>query len=409
MKNIFDILTERGFIEQVTHEEQTRKLLSEEQVTFYIGFDPTANSLTIGHFLTLMAMAHMQKAGHRPIALVGGGTGMVGDPTFKTEMRRVMTPEEVQYNVDCIKKQLSRFIDFSDGKALLINNADWLLKLEYVPFIREYGAHFTINRMINAECYKSRLDKGLTFFEFNYMLMQSYDFLELYRRHNCKIQMGGSDQWANIIGGTELIRRVESADAYGVTFTLLQTSTGEKMGKTAKGAVWLDAEKTPPYEMFQYLRNIDDADVGKCLSLLTFLPMDEVRRLKSLKDSEINRAKEILAFETTKIVHGEQEAQKALDAARTLFSDGAGGGSIPTTEIPRSELSDGIDVVSLLEKARLIPTRSEGRRLVAQGGLKINGEKVGGIDARVSLNDFKDGAIMIQKGKKVFHRIIVIG
>ncbi|MDR1067480.1 MAG: tyrosine--tRNA ligase [Clostridiales bacterium] len=408
MKNAFDVLEERGFLEQVTHEEEIRNLLAKESVTFYIGFDPTADSLTIGHFLTLMAMSHMQKAGHRPIALVGGGTGMVGDPTFKTDMRRVMPTDEIEKNVSKIKRQFSRFIDFSDGKALLINNADWLLDLKYVPFIREYGAHFTISRMINAECYKSRLDKGLTFFEFNYMLMQSYDFLELFRRFGCKMQLGGSDQWANILGGAELIRRVEGASAYGVTLKLLQTSSGEKMGKTAKGAVWLDAEKTSPYELFQYLRNVDDADVGKCLSLLTFLPMDEINRLKALKDEKINEAKEILAFETTKIIHDEAQALKALDASRALFSDGADDGAAPTTEISRVEVSDGIDVITLLEKARLIPTRSEGRRLVTQGGVKINGEKVSDVTAKIFTGDFKDGSLIIKKGKKGFHKIKLV-
>lgn len=408
-KNAFDILQERGFIAQATHEEEIKELLSKERVTFYIGFDPTADSLHVGHFLTVMAMSHMQKAGHRPIILVGGGTGMVGDPTDRTDMRKMMTAEEVQHNVDCFKKQLSKFIDFEDYKAIMANNADWLLNLKYVDFIRDYGVHFSVNRMLTADSYRTRFEKGLSFFEFNYMLMQSYDFLELYRRYGCKMQLGGNDQWSNIIGGVELIRKVENQDAYGLTFTLLTTSDNKKMGKTQRGAVWLDPEKTTPYEFFQYWRNVEDASVEKCLGLLTFLPMEEVRRLGSLQDKDINIAKETLAYEITKNVHGEEEAKKALEAARALFAGGAHGGSIPTTEIEKSDIEKGIPIIELLEKAALIPSRGEGRRLITQGGIKVNDEKVEAFDKVITADDFKDGELMIQKGKKVFHKVILNG
>ncbi len=406
MKNAFDVLNERGFIQQTTHEEEIRNLFANEQVTFYIGFDPTADSLTIGHFLTIKAMMHLQQCGHRPVVLLGGGTGMVGDPTDKTEMRRIMLRDEIQHNVDCFRKQMERFIDFSDGKAIMANNADWLLELSYVPFIREYGVHFSVNRMLTAECYKSRFEKGLSFFEFNYMIMQSYDFLELFRRHNCKMQLGGNDQWSNILGGVELIRRVENASAYGMTFTLLQTSDGKKMGKTQKGALWISPEKTTPYEFFQYLRNVDDADVGTCLSLLTFLPMEEVNRLKALEGSEINKAKEILAYETTKIVHGKEEADKALQAAQALFAGGELSGSIPTTTINKEEAAN-LSLIELLEKTKLFESKSDARRNITQGGVKINGEKVSDIDYKITDNDFKDGIMVIQKGKKVFHHVVL--
>ena len=308
MENVFNVLQERGFIEQLTHEQEIKELLENEKITFYIGFDPTADSLHVGHFLTVMAMAHMQRAGHRPIALMGGGTGMIGDPTGKTDMRKMMTVEQIDHNVECFKKQLSRFIDFSDGKALIVNNADWIRELKYIDFLRDVGVSFSVNQMLTAECYKTRLEKGLSFLEFNYMPMQANDFLELNRKYNCVLQLGGSDQWANILGGVDLIRRKEHRPAFGTTFKLLTTSEGKKMGKTEGGAVWLDAEKTSPYEFYQYWRNVGDKDVEKCLALLTFLPMDEVRRLGALKDSEINKAKEVLAFEVTKIVHGEEEA-----------------------------------------------------------------------------------------------------
>ncbi|WP_058485072.1 tyrosine--tRNA ligase [Defluviitalea phaphyphila] len=408
MQNVFDILKERGFIEQTTHEKEIKELLGKESVTFYIGFDPTADSLHVGHFVTIMAMAHMQRAGHRPIALIGGGTAMVGDPTGKTDMRKMMTKETIEHNANCFKKQLSRFIEFGEDKAIMANNADWLLNLNYVDFLREIGVHFSVNRMLTYESYKTRMEKGLSFLEFNYTLMQSYDFLELYRKYNCKLQLGGNDQWSNILGGVELIRRLENDSVYGMTFSLLTTSEGKKMGKTESGAVWLDPNKTSPYDFYQYWRNVDDADVKKCLSLLTFLPMEEVNKLSSLEGAEINKAKEILAFEVTKIVHGEEEAKKADKAAKALFTGGSKGGSIPTTEISRDELGEGIDILTILQKANLIPSRSEGRRLITQGGIKVKGEKVNDINYIVKEDDFSDDTLMIQKGKKVFHCIKLI-
>ena len=408
MENVLDVLEERGFIEQLTHEEETRELLGKEKITFYIGFDPTADSLHVGHFLTIMAMAHMQRAGHRPIALMGGGTGMIGDPTGKTDMRKMLTVEDIDHNVECFKKQLSKLIDFSDGKALIVNNADWIRSLNYIDFLRTIGVHFSVNQMLTAECYKTRLEKGLSFLEFNYMPMQANDFLELNRRYGCVMQLGGSDQWANILGGVDLIRRMERKPAFGMTFKLLTTSEGKKMGKTEGGAVWLDPEKTTPYEFYQYWRNVGDKDVEKCLALLTFLPIDEVRRLGALEGSEINKAKEILAFEVTKIIHGEEEAKKAQDAARALFAGGAEGGSIPTTEIPASKFGDGIDILTLLSECGLIASKSEGRRLVQQNGLKLNDEKVTAFDYVVTSNDIKDGKIKIQKGKKVFHHVKLV-
>ena len=408
MENVLDVLEERGFIEQLTHEEETRELLGKEKITFYIGFDPTADSLHVGHFLTIMAMAHMQRAGHRPIALMGGGTGMIGDPTGKTDMRKMLTVEDIDHNVECFKKQLSKLIDFSDGKALIVNNADWIRSLNSIDFLRTIGVHFSVNQMLTAECYKTRLEKGLSFLEFNYMPMQANDFLELNRRYGCVMQLGGSDQWANILGGVDLIRRMERKPAFGMTFKLLTTSEGKKMGKTEGGAVWLDPEKTTPYEFYQYWRNVGDKDVEKCLALLTFLPMDEVRRLGALEGSEINKAKEILAFEVTKIIHGEEEAKKAQDAARALFAGGAEGGSIPTTEIPASKFGDGMDILTLLSECGLIASKSEGRRLVQQNGLKLNDEKVTVFDYVVTSNDIKDGKIKIQKGKKVFHHVKLV-
>lgn len=407
MNNVFDVLLERGFIQQMTHEEEIKKLLREEKVTFYIGFDPTADSLHIGHFLTVMAMAHMQRAGHRPIALMGGGTGMVGDPTGRTDMRSMMTKETIQHNVDCFKKQLSHFITFDNDSAIIENNANWLWNLNYIDFLREVGVHFSVNRMLTAECFKTRMEKGLTFLEFNYMLMQSYDFLVLNEKYGCKMQLGGNDQWANIIGGIELIRRTKNADAYGMTFTLLTTSEGKKMGKTMGGAVWLDPNKTSPYEFYQYWRNIDDRDVERCLALLTFLPMEEVRRLGALKDEKINEAKEVLAYEVTKIVHNEEEAKKAEAAAKALFKGGASAGSIPTTYLEKSEIENGMDIITLLQKAKLIPSRAEGRRLIQQNGVKINEVPITSIDYNISENDFKDNILLLQKGKKVFHHISI--
>ena len=408
-KNAFEVLQERGFIEQMTHEEELKKLFAEEKVTFYIGFDPTADSLHVGHFLTVMAMAHLQKCGHRPICLMGGGTGMIGDPTGKTDMRKMMTTETIDHNVECFKKQLSHFIDFSDDQAIIVNNADWIRSLNYIDFLRDIGVHFSVNKMLTAECFKTRMEKGLSFLEFNYMLMQANDFLELNRRYGCKVQLGGNDQWSNIIEGVDLIRRKERKPAYGMTFKLLTNSEGKKMGKTEKGAVWLDPTKTTPYEFYQYWRNIADADVPKCLALLTFLPMEEVRKLSALEGSEINRAKEILAFELTKIVHNADEAQKAQDAARALFAGGAEAGSIPQTAVDCSEFQDGCDLLTLLQTAGLTPSRSEGRRLVQQGGVKVNDQKLDDINAKITLEDFTDGKLMIQKGKKIFHQIVLKG
>ncbi|MEA4973262.1 Tyrosine--tRNA ligase 1 [bioreactor metagenome] len=405
MENAFEVLKERGFIEQLTHPEEIEELFKKEQITFYIGFDPTADSLHVGHFLTVMAMSHMQRCGHRPICLMGGGTGMVGDPTGKTDMRKMMTVETIDHNVECFKKQLSRFIDFSDGKALIVNNADWLRNLNYIEFLREIGSSFSVNKMLAADCYKTRMEKGLTFLEFNYMIMQSYDFLELNRRYGCVMQLGGNDQWANIIGGVELIRKNEIKPAYGMTFQLLTNSEGNKMGKTEKGAVWLDPTKTTPYEFYQYWRNIGDKDVEKCLRLLTFLPMDEVRRLGALEGSDINKAKEVLAYELTKIVHGEEEAKKADAAAKALFAGGTTVGSIPTTEVSNADLGDGMDILSVLVLTKLAPSRSEARRSVQQGGVKINDEKIEDVEFKITANLFNDGIVTIQKGKKSFHRI----
>lgn len=403
--NAFDVLKERGFIQQTTHEDEIRELLGKESVTFYIGFDPTADSLTVGHFLTVMAMAHMQRAGHRPIALIGGGTAMIGDPTGRTDMRTMMTRETIEHNSLCFKKQFEKFIDFNDGKAIMDDNANWLLKLNYVDFIREIGVHFSVNRMLTAECFKSRMEKGLSFLEFNYMLMQGYDFLELYRRYGCKIQLGGDDQWSNILAGADLIRRVEGASAYGMTFTLLTTSEGKKMGKTQSGAVWLDPAKTSPYDFYQYWRNIDDADVAKCLALMTFLPMDEVRRLSSLPGERINEAKKVLAYEITKIIHGEEESLKAQQAAEALFGGGGDSEAIPTTEISLEQLAQGINILDALVMTGLAPSKGEARRLVAQGGITVNNIKIEGIDYVINEKDFEEGKTIIKKGKKSYHRL----
>ena len=403
--NIFDILKDRGFIQQTTHEEQIRELLGKGPATFYIGFDPTADSLTAGHFLTVMAMAHMQRAGHRPIALIGGGTAMVGDPSGKTDMRKMLTKEEIERNGQNFKKQFETLIEFGEGKAVLENNANWLLGLNYIEFLRNVGVHFSVNRMLTAECFKSRLEKGLSFLEFNYMLMQGYDFLELYRRYGCRMQLGGDDQWSNILAGADLIRRVEGVEAYGMTFTLLTTSEGKKMGKTESGAVWLDPLKTTPYEFYQYWRNIEDVSVGKCLALLTFLPMEEVRRLGSLPGEKINEAKKVLAFEITKIIHGEEEALKAQTAAEALFGGGGDSEAIPTSEISAGDLDKGIAILEILVTTALVPSKAEARRLIAQGGVCINGDKIETIDYIVSAKDIRDERIMIKKGKKTYHRI----
>ena len=402
--NVYDVLLERGFIEQTTHEAEIKELLGKEKVTFYIGFDATADSLTAGHFLTIMAMMHMQKAGHRPIALLGGGTTMIGDPSGKSDMRTMMTIEKIQHNADCFYKQLCRFINFDNDNAIIANNADWLLDLNYVDFLREVGVHFSVNKMLSAECYKQRMEKGLTFFEFNYMLMQSYDFWKLNKLYGCTLELGGNDQWSNILGGVDLIRRKEGKPAYGLTFKLLTTSEGIKMGKTMKGAVWLDPAKTSPYEFFQYWRNIEDVKVEECLGLLTFLPMDEVRRLGALKDSEINHAKEVLAFEITKIVHGEEEAKKALEASKALFGGNLKTEDIPTTTYTKAQFEAGIDLITLLVDGKLATTRSDARRNIQQGGVTVNDEKVTAFDRIFTPADFNaDSSLLIKKGKKSYH------
>ena len=400
--NVFDTLKERGFIKQVTYEEDLYKLLGNEQVTFYIGFDPTADSLHVGHFMQVIVMAHMQRAGHRPIALVGGGTGMVGDPSGRSDMRTMMTRETIDHNCACFKKQLSRFIEFGDDKAIMVNNADWLLNLNYIDFLREVGVHFSVNRMLAAECFKSRMEKGLSFFEFNYMLMQSYDFLVLNNKYNCKLELGGDDQWSNILAGADLIRRKEQRDAFGMTFTLLTTSNGVKMGKTQAGAVWLDAEKTSPYEFFQYWRNIDDADVNKCLKLLTFLPLEEIDDMTAVMDERMNTAKERLAFELTKMVHGEDEASKALQAAAAAFGSG-NIEAMPSCVIKKAELDR---VIDLLQAAGVTASKGEGRRLIDGGGIKINDYKITDPDMKVPQELIDNGEFILHKGKKVHVRII---
>lgn len=404
-KNALDVLRERGFIAQTVYEDDLYKMLENEKVTFYVGFDPTADSLHIGHYIPIMAMAHMQKAGHRPIALMGGGTGMIGDPSGKSELRKMLTREEIDHNVECIKAQMSRFLDFSDGKAIIANNADWLLNLNYVDFLREVGVHFSVNRMLTAECYKQRMEKGLTFLEFNYMLMQGYDFLELFRRYGCRVELGGDDQWSNILAGADLIRRKERQDAFAVTFKLLLTHDGRKMGKTEAGALWLDPKKTSPYDFYQYWRNVDDQDVEKCLALLTFLPMDEVRRLGALQGSEINEAKKVLAYEVTKLVHGEAEAEAAAKAAGALFGGSALDGAVPTTEI--ESLEGNKRVIDLMVKAGLCKSLGEGRRLITGGGVYLNDKKVENPDQEVTEDDFGANGLMLRKGKKAHHRILM--
>lgn len=405
MANVYDILLERGYIKQITHEDEVRELLGKEKITFYIGFDPTADSLHIGHFLQMMVMSYMQKAGHRPIALLGGGTAMIGDPTGKTDMRKMLSKEQIQHNADCFKKQFSNFIDFEDEKAIMVNNADWLMNLNYVDFLREIGVHFSVNKMLTAECFKQRMEKGLTFLEFNYMLMQGYDFLELNRKYGCTFQMGGDDQWANIIAGVNLIRKKERKPAFGMTFTLLTKSDGKKMGKTEGGAIWLDKEKTSPYDFYQYWRNVDDADVRNCLLLLTFLPMDEVNRLSSLPGEKINEAKKVLAYEVTKIIHGEEEAKRAKEAAEALFSGGENLSNVPTIELHKSSL--GCPVVELLVNIHILPSKSEARRLIKQNGLTINGEKIVDPELKVTGDYFKNGELLVRRGKKNYTRIVL--
>ena len=401
MANVFDTLKERGFIAQCTNEKELRELFDKERVTFYIGFDPTADSLHAGHFIALMAMAHMQRAGHRPICLVGGGTGTVGDPTGRTDMRKMLTDEDIEHNCECFKKQIARFIDFSDDKAIMVNNGDWLRKLNYIDLLRDVGACFTVNRMLAAECYKQRWEKGLTFLEFNYMVMQAYDFLELNRRYGCKLEMGGDDQWSNIIAGVELNRRKNNVAVYGLTNKLLTKSDGKKMGKTAGGALWLDAEKTSPYEFYQYWRNVDDADVEKCLSLLTFLPMEEVHRLGSLEGSAINEAKTVLAYEVTKIVHGEEEANKAKKAAEALF-----GGAGNTQDMPTVAAETGKKLLDVLTAGKVFASKSEGRRLIQQNGLSLNDAKVTDVDYILQASDFTDGEAIVKKGKKKYFKLV---
>lgn len=405
MAHVLDILKERGLLKQITFEEDLYELLEKENVSFYIGFDPTADSLHVGHYVAMMVMAHMQRAGHRPIALMGGGTAMVGDPSGKTDMRKMLSIDEIASNVKSIKKQFSRVLDFSKDKAVMVNNADWLMEKKYVEFLREVGANFSVNRMLTADCYKQRLEKGLSFLEFNYMIMQAYDFLHLHKENNCKLQMGGDDQWSNILAGADLIRRKEKKPAFACTFPLLLTAQGKKMGKTESGALWLSSDRTSPYEFYQYWRNVDDADVENCLSMLTFIPMDEVRRLGALKDAQINEAKKVLAYEVTKLVHGEDEAQKAQDATNALFGGGGNMQETPSTELTSEEFEESSRLISLMTKCGLTKSNGEARRLVQQGGVSVDDEKITDVDYVVPKPD--GGELMIRKGKKVFHRVII--
>ena len=405
---IYDELKARGLLAQVTDEEEIKELINNGKATFYIGFDPTADSLHVGHFMALCLMKRLQMAGNKPIALIGGGTGMIGDPSGKTDMRKMLTAEDIEHNCECFKKQMSRFIDFSEGKALMVNNADWLLGLNYVEFLREVGAHFSVNRMLTAECYKQRMEKGLTFLEFNYMIMQSYDFYMLYTKYGCNMQFGGDDQWSNMLGGTELIRRKLGKDAYAMTIQLLLNSEGKKMGKTEKGAVWLDPNKTSPFEFYQYWRNIADADVLKCIRMLTFLPLEEIDAMSDWEGSQLNKAKEILAYELTKMVHGEEEAVKAQESAKALFAGGGNLENMPTTTLAKEDFTDGsIDIITILVKAGLVPTRSEGRRAVEQGGVCVNDEKVTDFKAVFSEEMIGNSEFIIRKGKKNFRKIIL--
>lgn len=403
MTNVFDTLKERDLIAQITHEDEIRELLGKEKVTFYIGFDPTADSLHVGHFLQMMVMAHMQHAGHRPIAILGGGTAMIGDPTGKSDMRKMLTREQLDHNAACFKKQLSKFVDFTDDKALMLNNADWFLNLNYMEFLRDIAVHFSVNRMLTAECFKSRMEKGLTFLEFNYMLLQGYDFYKLNREYGCVLELGGDDQWSNILGGIELIRKKTGKQAYGMTFTLLTTSQGKKMGKTESGALWLDPEKTSPYEFYQYFRNVDDEDVIRCLKLITFVPMDEIRRLEKLQGQELNEAKRILAFEVTKLVHGEEEAKKAMETAESLFGNRGNTENMPTTAMALD--ADDFGLLDVMQKAGLIGSKGEGRRLIEQGGVSVDDQKVTDVAYRLTKEQIAAG-VVIKKGKKVYHRII---
>ena len=405
---VYEELVARGLIAQVTDEDEIRDLVNNGKAIFYIGFDPTADSLHVGHFMALCLMKRLQLAGNKPIALIGGGTAMIGDPSGRTDMRQMMTKETIQHNCDCFKEQMSKFIDFSDGKALMVNNADWLLDLNYVELLREVGACFSVNNMLRAECYKNRMEKGLSFLEFNYMIMQSYDFYALYQNYGCNMQFGGDDQWSNMLGGTELIRRKLGKDAYAMTINLLLNSEGKKMGKTANGAVWLDANKTTPFDFYQYWRNVDDADVVKCLKMLTFLSLDEIEELAKLEGSQINKAKEILAYELTKMIHGEEEAKKAQEGARALFSTGSDTENMPTTELSGEDFSDGeISLLDLMLKCKLIPSKGEGKRLIQQGGVMVDDQKVTDIFAKIAKEAYDKGNVIIKKGKKVYHKTVI--
>ena len=406
---IYEELKARGLIAQVTDEEEIRELVNTGKATFYIGFDPTADSLHVGHFMALCLMKRLQMAGNRPIALLGGGTGMIGDPSGRTDMRQMLTKETIQHNIDCFKKQMERFIDFSDGKALMVNNAEWLMNLNYVELLREVGAHFSVNRMLTAECYKQRMERGLSFLEFNYMIMQSYDFYMLYQKYGCNMQFGGDDQWSNMLGGTELIRRKLGKDAYAMTITLLLNSEGKKMGKTQSGAVWLDPNKTSPFDFYQYWRNVDDADVIKCMKLLTFLPLEEIQEMEKWEGSQLNKAKEILAFQLTELVHGTEEAKKAEAGAKALFAGGADTEHMPTTELAAEDFDEegNIDLISLLVKSALVTTRSEGRRAIEQGGVSVDGEKVTDIRHVLSKDALTGDGIVLKRGKKKFNKVFV--
>lgn len=404
---IFDELKARGLLAQLTDEEEIKELINNGKATFYIGFDPTADSLHVGHFMALCLMKRLQMAGNKPIALIGGGTGMVGDPSGRSDMRSMMTKETIDHNCECFKKQMSRFIDFSEGKALMVNNADWLLDLNYIEFLREVGPHFSVNRMLTAECYKQRMEKGLSFLEFNYMIMQSFDFYELFKRYNCNMQFGGDDQWSNMLGGTELIRRKLGKDAYAMTITLLLNSEGKKMGKTQKGAVWLDPNKTTPFEFYQYWRNVADADVLKCLRMLTFLPLEQIEEMDQWEGSQLNQAKEILAYELTNLVHGEEEAMKARESARALFSAGVAA-DMPTTELTDEDFTDGaIDMISVLCKSGLVTSRSEGRRAIEQGGVMLGNEKITDVKASFDKDTFAGEGAVVKRGKKNFRKVLV--
>ena len=404
---IYDELKRRGLIAQVTDEEEIKELINSGKATFYIGFDCTADSLTAGHFMALTLMKRLQQAGNRPIALIGGGTTMIGDPSGRTDMRKMLTKEDIDHNAECFKRQMERFIEFGEGKAMMLNNADWLMNLNYIELLREVGACFSVNRMLTAECYKQRMEKGLSFLEFNYMIMQSYDFYHMFQHYGCNMQFGGDDQWSNMLGGTELIRRKLGKDAYAMTITLLTDSQGKKMGKTAGNAVWLDANKTTPYEFFQYWRNVDDADVIKCLKMLTFIPIEEIEAMESWEGAQLNVAKEKLAFELTAMVHGEEEAQKALDASKALFSAGGNTENMPSTQLGEADLDENgsIQVADLLVKTELAPSKAEAKRLIKQGGISVNDEKVTAFDAALTKEDFAKGEIILKKGKKVFHKV----